>query len=129
LAPINANPILTVASPDVGNSRWLAPEIIDAPPNSIVAESKRADIFAYGMVGVAVFTAKLPFEGCCDVEAASQILKRGRPERPQNAEDFGLTPQIWELFEGCWDHDPARRPTIEGVVRTCKDLLEINEYV
>lgn len=123
LAPINANAILTVDSPDVGHSRWLAPEIID----SAVTESLSADIFAYGMVGVAVLTGKLPFEDCCDVEAASQILKRGRPERPQDAE--GVTLQIWRLFEGCWNHDPARRPTIEGVVRTCNDLRVISGYV
>ena len=123
LASINANATPTVGSPEVRHPRWLAPEIID----SAVTESLRADIFAYGMVGVAVFTGKLPFEDCCDLEVASKILKRGRPERPQDAEDVTL--QMWRLFEGCWDHNPARRPTIEGVVRTCNDLRGTSGYV
>ena len=127
LALVNANPELTVASPDVGKSRWLAPEIINPPPDPIIpaVESKSADIFALGMLGVAVFTGKLPFEECSDVGAASRISEGGRPERPRDTGDTELTPEIWQLFERCWDHDPRRRLTIEEVVKRCEDLLGI----
>ncbi|KAF9647767.1 kinase-like protein [Thelephora ganbajun] len=128
LALLNANPDLTQASPTVGNSRWLAPEIID-PPSDIVFESKPADIFAFGMLAIEVFTGEPPFQGCSSSRAARLILKGDRPELPQNAEGVGLTVQVWELLQKCWHPDPARRPTIDEVVRSCEYLTGNNECV
>jgi serine/threonine protein kinase len=130
LAPINACPNLTIASPAAENSRWLAPEIIKPPPGATgVAESKPADIFAFAMLAIEVFTGKLPFEKCGNSGAANRILKGDRPELPQNAEVLGLTVKMWEFLQKCWDPDPTERPTIEDVVRTWKGFLGINKCV
>jgi hypothetical protein len=129
LAPVNANPNLTVALPTVGNSRWLAPEIINQPPDVTepVVESLAADIFALGMVGIEVFTGRPPFDGRSDAGVACLISKGSRPERPHDAEGVGLTIPVWELLERCWDQDPAKRPTIQEVVRSCEALLGGNQ--
>jgi len=125
---VNTNSKLTVASSTIRNSRRLGPEIIDPPIHStgVAVESKPADVFAFGMLAIEVFTGNPPFEGCSDIGAAGRILDGVRPERPQNANDIGLTPGIWELLGRCWDQDPARRPTIEEVVMTCEGLLGIH---
>ena len=126
MAVVNSNSKLTVASPAIGNSKLLAPEIIYPPTNStaVIVQSKPADVFALSMLAIRVFTGNPPFEDCTDIRAASRILDGVRPVRPRNAEDIGLTPELWELLERCWNQDPARRPTIEEVVRTCEGLVQ-----
>ena len=103
LAPINSNPGLTIASPTLENSRWLVPEIANPPHDT---ESKRADVFVFGMLAIEVFTGKLPFEGYSGSETASRIRRGERPEFPQNADDFGLTVHMRELILRCWHRDP-----------------------
>jgi len=122
LAPINSDPSFTVAATPgaVGTSRWLAPEII-APArkgsNMPVMESKAADVFAFGMFAVEVFTGKVPFEGQKNEAAVLRISRGGRPEMPGDAQAVGLTGEIWGLLESCWQQNPKKRPTMEEVVR------------
>jgi len=113
-----------MASPTVGNPRWLAPEIINPACGVVSTVSKPADVFAFAMLVAEVMTGKLPFEGKSDSGAAHRIFKGERPELPQNAEDIGLTPQIQELLQRCWDKDPAKRPTIDEVVTVWKGPSE-----
>ena len=87
-------------------------------------ESKAADLFAFGMVVAEVMTGKLPFEEMSDSGAALRISKGERPELPEYTQDNGLTPQLRELVQKCWDQDPAKRPTIDEVVATLKALEE-----
>ena len=80
-------------------------------------ESKAADVFAFGMLAVEVFTGKIPFEEQKNEAAALRISQGGRSEMPQNAQAVGLTEEMWKLFEGCWQQDPKIRPTMEEVVK------------
>lgn len=124
MAPINTHRDLSIASPSCANSRWLAPEIIDPPDSTNVdLQSKPADIFALGMLSAAVFTGELPFGECSGITAAQRISQGSRPEYPRNAEDIGLTLEIWRFFEKCWDHDPVQRPTIDEVVMKYEEQL------
>ena len=126
LASINSNPDLTIDSPTLENSRWLAPEITN-PPHDI--ESKGADIFAFGMLAIEVFTGKLPFEEYSGSETASRICRGERPGFPQNADDFELNVEMRELLQSCWHRDPKRRPTADVVVRTLEGLIKTNEHM
>ena len=74
------------------------------------------------MVVAEVMTGKLPFEEMSDSGAAHQISKGERPELPQYTKDNGLTPQLRELVQKCWDQDPVERPTIDEVVANWKAL-------
>ena len=85
--------------------------------------SKAADVFAFGMLVAEVMTGKLPFDEMSDSGAAHQISKGERPELPQYTKDNGLTPQLREFVQKCWDQDPAERPTIDEVVATWKALV------
>jgi len=82
-----------------------------------VMESKAADVFAFGMFAVEVFTGKVPFEGQKN-EAVVLLISRGsRPEIPGNAQAVGLTGEVWKLLESCWQQTPKKRPAMEEVVR------------
>jgi len=121
LAPITSGPsFTTIATPDgVRNSRWLAPEIIDPfrkGNRMLVMESKAADVFAFGMFAVEVFTGKIPFEEQRNEAVVLHLWEGGRPELPGDAQAVGLTGETWNLLESCWQQNPRKRPTMREVV-------------
>ena len=121
LTPFISDPTFTVAATPgvVGSSQWLAPELIGPPegPNPRF-ESKPADVFAFAMLVVEVYTGRLPFGDEVKPESAMVDIARGkRPDRPQ-AEHFGLTKEKWKFVERCWDQEILNRPRIDEVVTT-----------
>ena len=80
-------------------------------------ESKAADVFAFGMFAVEVFTGKIPFEEQKNEAVVLRISQGGRPEMPENPRAIGLTVEMWNVFESCWRQNPKNRPTAEEVVR------------
>lgn len=103
----------------VGISRWLAPELINPPRKKggrQPAGTEQADIFAFAMLVIEVFTGRLPF-GDVRHETAILMIARGqRPEKPQGAEGCGFTPEIWKSIRKCWHQHPAKRPSVGDVV-------------
>ena len=122
LAPINSDPSFTVAATPgaVGTSRWMAPEIITPTRKGAampVIESKPADIFAFAMVAIEVFTGKIPFEEQKNEAVALRISQGGRPAMPVNARDVGLTNEMWKVLESCWRKTPKKRPGVGELAR------------
>ena len=93
----------------------------------LVTESKAADVFAFGMFGVEVFTGKIPFEGQKNEAVVLHISGGGRPEMPENAQAVGLTGEMWKLFESCWQQNPKKRPTMVEVVRRWQKFVGNND--
>ena len=89
-----------------------------------VVESKAADVFAFAMVAVEVFTGEVPFPGEPFAVVPSLVLKGGRPEMPQGAEQIGLTDEIWEFLERCWHQNPKKRPTMGEVARRWQRFVD-----
>ena len=87
-------------------------------------ESKPADVFAFAMVAVEVYTGKVPFPEEPPAMAPSRVLKGERPEMPQDSEQIGVTDDIWALLERCWQQDPKKRPTMEKVVRKWQRFVD-----
>ena len=134
LAPIYSDSSFTVAATpgSVGTSRLLAPELMiqTRKGGSIpVMESKPADVFAFGMLAVEVFTGKIPFDEQRNQAVVHRISQGGRPEMPGNAEAVGLTVEMWYLLESCWQQDPKKRPAMEGVVRRWRRFLADGDSV
>ena len=132
LSPIISNPMFTVAAtPGVaGSSRWLAPEIIDPPSKASskpLTASKSADVFAFAMLAVEVFTGKVPFVDMKNESVVIHIANGKRPAKPQAAGQLGLTAEMWKFIERCWTANPSKRPTIDEVVRTWEGF--VNGYV
>lgn len=95
----------------------------------MAAESKPADIFAFGMLGIEAFTAQLPFTGFADTEVSELIQIGVRPKRPLDSENAGLTNKVWELLRGCWHQDPAQRLGVDEVVEACEESPGDNRWV
>ena len=129
LSSITSNPMFTIAAtPGVaGSSRWLAPEIID-PPNKArskpLTASKPADVFAFAMLAVEVFSGKVPFGSMKNESVVIQIANGKRPDKPQGAEQLGLTAEMWKFIGQCWNANPNKRPTIDEVVRTWEGFVK-----
>ena len=121
LMPIQSNHAFMIAATPgaVGISRWLAPELINPPRKKghrQPAGTEQADIFAFAMLAIEVFTGELPF-GDVRHETAILMIARGhRPEKPHEAESRGLTTEIWRFIQKCWHQNPAKRPDIGAVV-------------
>jgi len=119
LMPIQSNHAFMIAATPgvVGISRWLAPELIDPPRKKGYqqpAGTKPADIFAFAMLAIEVFTGELPF-GSVRHETAILMIARGqRPEKPP--ESCGLTTEMWKFIQRCWHQNPTKRPDIDAVV-------------
>ena len=121
LAPLHADPKLVATIED---PTWFAPELIKSPHAATVeTESKPADVFAFGMLGIEVYTGKPPFKESSGTKLLRQILDGVRPEPPPDSEAIGLTCSVWELFQSCWHKDPRERPTVDEVVRSCENPL------
>ena len=123
LTPITSNPVFAiVATPGVaGSPRWLAPEIIGPPSETgskQILASKPADVFAFAMLVVEVFTGKVPFPDMTNGSVIIQVVNGKRPVKPPAAEQLGLTTEMWKFIEKCWSADPSKRPTMDEVVRT-----------
>ena len=129
LAPINSGHNFNVAATPgaVVTSRWLAPEILTPPHKGCdaqVMESKPADVFAFAMLAIEVFTGEVPFGEQKDGEVVLRILRGGRPEMPANSQAVGLTADMWKLLESCWQQNPKKRPTMEEVVKRWEKFVE-----
>jgi len=53
-----------------------------------------------------VLTGSIPYSGCDDAAALSNIRAGNIPERPSE----GIPDPIWQLLEECWSMDPQKRP-------------------
>ena len=132
LSSITSNPAFTIAAtPGVaGSSRWLAPEIIDPPTGAgskPLTASKSADVFAFAMLAVEVFTGKVPFGDMKNESVVIQIVGGKRPDKPLAAEQLGLTLEMWKFMEKCWNQNPNKRPSIDQVVSAWEGF--VNGYV
>ena len=48
----------------------------------------------------------------------SQIAQGERPKKPDFTITRGYTGELWDMGMSCWDADPTKRPTIDGVLNT-----------
>ena len=110
---------MNAATPGVvGISRWLAPELINPPRKKghrQEAGTEQADIFAFAMLAIEVFTGALPFGDARHETAILMIAQGQRPGKPQGAENLGFTPEIWKSIQRCWNQNPVKRPGVGDV--------------
>ena len=132
LSPIILNPTFRAAATPgaAGSSRRLAPEIID-PPGKANSKpsmaSKSADVFAFAMLAVEVFTGNVPSGSMKNESVAIHIANGKRPVKPRAAGQLGLTTKMWKFIEKCLAAVPDKRPTIDDVVNTWEGF--VNGYV
>ena len=45
-----------------------------------------------------------------------EVVKGGRPVKPESARSLGFTGGLWDMVERCWLADAGARPTLEAVL-------------
>ena len=128
LGPIRHGPIFTATatSGTLVSSRILPPEFTEPSgkrKGTLMLESKAADVFAFGMLVVEVFTGEAPFGEQKNEAVVLRILRGDRPKMPGNAQAVGLTHEMWALLENCWHQNPKKRPTMEEVMERWQNFV------
>ncbi|KAF9779311.1 CNH domain-containing protein [Thelephora terrestris] len=107
------------------SARWAAPEVLGNGDKN----TREADVFAFGMVVIEVFTGRHPFSEFTPLVAVSKIIAGERPDRPQEP---GLIDLVWNMTLHCWTQDPAQRPimaSVVGILRECSRLCTPNLHL
>ncbi|XP_072021684.1 uncharacterized protein [Amphiura filiformis] len=89
-----------------GTYRYMAPEIHVGNERGRAIYSRPADIWAYGMLLLAICTRKPPFE---DLEWHRVVFEVGNGVKPSIPE--GCPKDLSDIMQQCWNNDPKQRPT------------------
>ncbi|KDQ21213.1 hypothetical protein BOTBODRAFT_195567 [Botryobasidium botryosum FD-172 SS1] len=96
-----------------GNWAWLAPELVEQDVS--VPRTTSTDVFSFGRTIVQIITGNPPFY-LDDAHVIFRLRNGAKPTRPENnSPAHGLTDEMWELADRCWNMDPEMRPTIHEV--------------
>lgn len=111
---------IRLSSEGEGTAAFMAPELL--LPQKFGLEkgvpSKEADIYALGMTVHQVLTDKWPFFPKRETEIITAVVSGKRPPKPENAEEIGMTEDLWNLLQECWKEDQGMRPVISKIMRT-----------
>ncbi|KAL4065938.1 kinase-like domain-containing protein, partial [Scleroderma citrinum] len=101
-----------------GTFRWMSPEILEGGE-----VSTEADVWAFAMTALELFTREVPFHGFPIASIIKKIMT-GSPGHP-SADDTceGMTDGWWDICTKCWKHDPTSRPTMLYVVETITKIV------
>ncbi|KAF9919977.1 hypothetical protein FBU30_010298 [Linnemannia zychae] len=102
--------------PLIGVMAYIAPERFRNPREF----DARCDIYSLGVLFWVFSSGHPPFAGVVqDVPLVVSILN-GQREQPVE----GTPPKYQELYERCWDADPAKRPTLDEIMDTLAKVRE-----
>ncbi|KAI6021105.1 WD40-repeat-containing domain protein [Pisolithus marmoratus] len=103
-----------------GSFPWMAPELLDNGSGSVAA-----DVWAFGMTVLELFTRSPPFYDCTSVANVVYRLTCGRlPVRPDaQLTQFRLTSAWWDICTSCWRTDPSSRPTMVVVAERVRRAM------
>ena len=58
-------------------------------------------------------------------EAVIKVLGGGKPSRPANALELGLSEKVWKLLEHCWQTERSLRPPVSDVLSRVKAAASV----
>ncbi|KAG6330883.1 hypothetical protein ID866_8208 [Astraeus odoratus] len=105
----------SISIPLVGEGctlNWASPEILDG-----CRTAPKADVWAFGMTTLELFTHKNPFYGFTKTAVTCRITQGRLPERPSKETTYArMSDGWWNLCVSCWNRDPLRRPEMSEIV-------------
>ena len=100
-----------------GTTQWTSPELLDLDLKDH-RRTVHSDCYALGMVIYEVLSERRPFYLWSDnMIIVLKILRGDRPERPEGAEGWWFTDDIWEVLRCCWMPQPGDRPSIKEILQ------------
>ncbi|KAI6100653.1 kinase-like domain-containing protein, partial [Pisolithus croceorrhizus] len=108
---------ITVIAPRGGSCPWMTPELLDN-----CTPSAEADVWAFGMTVLELFTRLIPYHDCLRVENVIVRLTKGElPPRPSEESTlFRMTDVWWEICVSCWRSEPSSRPSMRELMEKVK---------
>jgi len=105
-----------IMSGNLGTCYWMAPEIIVNKKYTT-----KVDVYSYGIIIWEMCTRKIPYSCMSQQHIQFYVsVKKGRPNLkiiPNNT-----PPQIVQLMQMCWEHEPDNRPTFDYIVDFLRNL-------
>ncbi|KAG6330867.1 hypothetical protein ID866_8223 [Astraeus odoratus] len=90
----------------------MAPEITEGGELSAAA-----DVWAFGMTALELFTRKIPFHQYRATPGVILRIFRGPPDRPTDEDTCSrMLDDWWDICTRCWNRDPSSRPTISEII-------------
>ncbi|KAI6147326.1 kinase-like domain-containing protein [Pisolithus tinctorius] len=100
--------------------RWLSPEQID----SFGKVTREADVWAFGMTALELFTRKPPYHDIPDTRNVIARILDGPPARPTDQSTCSrLTDEWWEIFSLCWK-DESSRSAISDIASKIQSVMD-----
>lgn len=98
---------------------WMSPEMFKF--ENVSAE---ADVWAFGMTVLELFTRQNPFHHHAFDTLSVAIAQGHLPERP-SAEDAcsRMTDTWWDMCSRCWRYDPSSRPTMAHIIQEIGTMM------
>jgi len=97
--------------------RWTAPELmatcLNGEKRSTSLVSEAADIYAFAMTVIEIFTGSIPFSHIkCDASVILSVVAGARPKREHC---LSINDEIWTMLEKCWHVEPNQRPSVATI--------------
>ncbi|KAI9508854.1 ras guanine nucleotide exchange factor domain-containing protein [Russula earlei] len=106
---------------DLSRARWFAPERISS--SSSTSLTSKVDIWSFGLLCLEVFTGNDPYSSIADVYVPILLNEGKTPEHP-GPTAVGLSPDMWELMQSCWQINPTERPPMPTVLSLIRHLMD-----
>ncbi|KAG9075906.1 hypothetical protein FRC06_009818, partial [Ceratobasidium sp. 370] len=107
---------------DNSEYRYIAPEMMLDEPHI----THGTDIWSWAMTALEILTDVPAFgERTRGPRIITLLATLQRPKRADHPkiEEYGDPDELWDIFEKCWDQDPAARPSADALVTRLKPLV------
>ncbi|KAG8724828.1 hypothetical protein FRC09_013528 [Ceratobasidium sp. 395] len=109
---------------DNAEYRYMAPEMMTDEPHITYG----TDIWSWAMTALEILTDVPAFGEKTKGPKIIQMITLGKqPNRADHPklEEYTCADDLWSLFEECWEHDAAARPTADKVVLRLRQTLQV----
>src|ERR1700752_1366254 len=83
--------------------------------------NKKSDVYSLGVILWEISSGRPPFQTFQSRDTLVIHIFQGNREKPIEGTSF----QYIELYQKCWDNDPAKRPETKLILNTLKTLIPI----
>ncbi|KDN51718.1 hypothetical protein RSAG8_00266, partial [Rhizoctonia solani AG-8 WAC10335] len=113
---------------NAGSSRWMAPELFQVDTSTYSSGvTSASDMWSFGMLCLEVLTGQPPFypKHRIDGQVIATLIQGNLPERPEPQEAMyqrGLSDEMWNLMNRCWEWKPSARPEMRNLASEVRKL-------
>ena len=110
-----------------GTIPWMSPELLDPKSFGLTKSclTRESDCYALGMVIYETLSGQAPFFP--STSPVLDVLRGGRPVRPEGAQGAWFTDDIWKMLESCWKPLANDRPSVSAMLLCLQGVVQPSE--